>query len=83
MIQPKKDELREWLAEARDEAKQQRRLRRAADYKLLLAKRKLGELVLEGKIAVSAERLGELVLEDLIEEEVQVSPLIRQKLIAR
>jgi hypothetical protein len=63
MIQPTKDEIRQWLYEARRDASLQRSLREIAEYKLELAKRKLGMLVLQGKIEIPVEKLGEMVLE--------------------
>jgi hypothetical protein len=47
MIQPTKDELRLWLSESRQEARDERQLRKAAEYKLNIAIRKLGEAVIE------------------------------------
>jgi len=41
-----------------------------AEYKLGVATRKLGTLVLEGKIAIPAERLGEIVLQIAMDEEI-------------
>ncbi|RTL74114.1 MAG: hypothetical protein EKK36_11450 [Bradyrhizobiaceae bacterium] len=72
MIQPTKDELRNWLSEARDNAKHHRRLRRIAEYKLQIATRTLGELVMAGKIPLPAEKLGELVLQMAEEEQLEV-----------
>lgn len=63
MIQPTKDQFRTWLSEARNELKRERLSRRVAEWQLGIATRKLGALVLEGKITVPAERLGELVLQ--------------------
>ena len=40
MIQPTKGEFREWLAEARAEVKEERQLRRQAEYKLDLCNAK-------------------------------------------
>lgn len=67
MIQPTKDEIRSWLAEAQSDLKDERRRRRAVEYKLQIATRTLGTLALEGKIAVPLEKLGELVLELAVE----------------
>jgi hypothetical protein len=71
MIQPTKDEIRSWLAEARSDLKDERRRRRAAEYKLGLATRTLGTLVLEGKVAVPLEKLGEMVLDLAREHEAE------------
>lgn len=71
MIQPTKDEIRSWLAEARSDLKDERRRRRTAEYKLGVATRTLGTLALEGKIAVSLEKLGEMVLALAMEHETQ------------
>jgi hypothetical protein len=70
MVQPTKNEIRSWLAEARNDLKDESRRRRVAEYKLGLATRTLGTLVLEGKVAVPLERLGEIVLELAEEREV-------------
>lgn len=48
----------------------ERRRREIAEIQLAAAKRKLGALVLEGKIALPAERLGALVLEMAMDEEI-------------
>jgi hypothetical protein len=69
MIQPTKDQYRRWLREAQSELKQERRLHQVAEWKLGVATRKLGALVLEGKITIPAEKLGELVLQIAGEEE--------------
>jgi len=50
MIQPTKDELRHWLANTRTELKEERNQRQLAEYKLDIAKRKLGEMVLDSAI---------------------------------
>ena len=71
MVQPTKDELRQWLSEARDHAKRERKLRNVAEHKLEAATRLLGTLTLEGKLTVPVERLGELVLRIAMEEEAE------------
>jgi hypothetical protein len=70
MIQPTKDQIRSWLRETRHELKEELTRRRIAEHKLAIATRKLGALVLEGKINVPIERLGELVIQTANEEEV-------------
>lgn len=82
MIQPTKDELRTWLSEARQEAKKERNLRHVAEYNLNLARRKLGTLVLEGKIAIPTERLGEMVIRMAAQEEIDAENLENQKFLA-
>ncbi|MBR0773876.1 hypothetical protein JQ625_03445 [Bradyrhizobium diazoefficiens] len=82
MIQPTKDELRGWLREARADATEQRRLRKHAEYKLGLATRALGSLVLEGKIEIPLEKLGQIVLEMRQDEEIEADRLETQKLLA-
>jgi hypothetical protein len=72
MIQPTKDELREWLSEARADLIVEDDRRRLAEYKLSVATRKLGELVLEGKIAIPAEKLGEIVLRMTMDETLAI-----------
>jgi hypothetical protein len=62
MIQPTKSEIRGWLAEARQELKEERNLRRMAEYKLRVATEKLGQMVVDGAIAIPVGRLGELVI---------------------
>jgi hypothetical protein len=69
MIQPTKDDLRQWLREAQTgnhaletELERERNRRRSVEYRLEIAAQKLGELVLEGKITVPAQKLGELVI---------------------
>jgi hypothetical protein len=47
MVQPRKDDLWQWLREAQTDAADQRRARKAAEAKLEIAIRKLGELTLE------------------------------------
>jgi hypothetical protein len=42
------------------------------EYRLSAATRKLGELVLEGKIAIPPEKLGEIVLQMAIDEVVEI-----------
>lgn len=71
MIQPTKDEYRGWLKEARDELRTERRRRERAEYRLGIATRKLGRLVVEGKIDVPADKLGEVVLRMAMDEEVE------------
>jgi hypothetical protein len=71
MIQPTKDQFREWLSEAHGQLKEERIRRRLVEYKLNVATRKLGALVLEGKIAIPTERLGEIALQMAIDEEVE------------
>lgn len=71
MIQPTKDQIRHWLSEARSDLKEEESRRRLAEYRLDVAIRKLGALVLEGKIAVPTERLGEIALQIAIDEEVE------------
>lgn len=71
MIQPTKDEIRHWLADAQSDLKQERARRRLAEYKLRAATRTLGTLALEGKVPVPLEKLGELVLEMVIEQETE------------
>jgi hypothetical protein len=82
MIQPTKDDLRQWLREAQTELEQERterererNRRRSVEYRLEIAAQKLGELVLEGKITVPAQKLGELVIKlgivEASEREVQ------------
>ncbi len=68
MIQPTKDQIRHWLSEARSDLKDERTRRRQAEYQLSIATRKLGSLVLEGKIAIPAELLGRIVLQMTIDE---------------
>lgn len=70
MIQPTKDELRGWLAEARTELKDERTLRRRVEYRLKFATEKLGQLVLEGKISVPTRKLGELVVNLAMDEAI-------------
>jgi hypothetical protein len=82
MIQPTKDEIRGWLADARRDLKQERQLRRSAEYKLDVAIRKLGSLVLEGKIEIPTERLGEIVLQIAMDDEIEAERIENQKLIA-
>src|SRR5258707_10295023 len=67
MIQPTKDELRQWLHEARAEAKEERTRRQQAEYQLGVATQVLGELVLQGKIAIPVQKLGELALQIAID----------------
>ena len=69
MIQPTKDQIRHWLADARTDLKAERLQNRILGYKLDAATRKLGELVLQGKIAIPVEKLGKLALEAAIEEQ--------------
>ncbi len=69
MIQPSKDQFREWLSEAQKELKEETTRRRTAERNLGVAIRKLGALALDGTIAVPVERLGELVLQIAREEE--------------
>ncbi|WP_315805072.1 hypothetical protein [Bradyrhizobium sp. SZCCHNS3002] len=73
MIQPTKDELRQWLREAREQARVEKKLRNRAEYELGIAKRKLGGLVLEGKIAVPAELLGQIVIRMSEAEEIDAT----------
>ena len=82
MIQPTKDEIRSWLAEARAEAKEERTRRQVAEFKLRTATKKLGELVLEGKIAIPIERLGELAIQLAIDDECERERRETKKLIA-
>ena len=72
MLQPTKDEIRQWLSEARTQLKHERSQRRLAEYRLGVATRKLGQLVLEGKIAISADTLGELVIRIASDEELGI-----------
>jgi len=72
MIQPTKDEYRGWLTDARTELRTERRRREVAEYRLGVAVRKLGSLVLEGKIEVSSEKLGEVVLRMAMDEEALI-----------
>lgn len=83
MIQPTKNELRQWLGEARDKAKVEQGRRFRAEYELEIAKRKLGRLVLEGKIAVPAEKLGEIVIRMAEAEEIQAEQSETRKLLAQ
>ncbi len=62
MIQPTKDELRQWLSNARAEAREERAARRVAESELRTARQLLGALVLDGRIAIPAEKLGEFVI---------------------
>jgi hypothetical protein len=62
MVQPTKGEIRGWLADARQELKEERKLRRIAEHKLRVATEKLGQLVIDGAITIPAARLGELVI---------------------
>ena len=62
MVQPTKSEIRGWLADARQELKEERKLRRIAEHKLRVATEKLGQLVIDGAITIPAARLGELVI---------------------
>lgn len=80
MIQPTKNELREWLSEAQEKAKTERARRIHAEYELDVAKRKLGRLVLEGKISIPAEKLGEIVLRMAEAEEVEAEERERRLL---
>lgn len=70
MIQPTKDQIRSWLHETRRDLKEEVTRRRIAEHKLGVATRKLGALVLEGKIGIPPERLGEIVIQIANEEEV-------------
>ena len=69
MIQPTKDEIRVWLSVTRKKLKEEVTRRQIAEQKLRVAIRKLGTLVIEGKIDISAERLGELVIQTASEED--------------
>ncbi|MBR0722059.1 hypothetical protein JQ612_07830 [Bradyrhizobium manausense] len=80
MIQPTKDELRQWLHEAREEADTERGRRVQAEHELKLARRKLGRLVLEGKIAIPAEQLGEIVLRMAEADEIEAEDRERRLL---
>ncbi len=71
MIQPTKDQYRHWLSTARSELKEEKSRRRLAEYKLGVANRVFGELVLQGKIAIPTERLGELALQIAAEKEIE------------
>ncbi len=82
MIQPTKDELRQWLSEARADAKQQRMLRRNAECQLGVATRKLGQLVLEGKITLPVEKIGQLVVDAAMDEEAAQAQQKLEKLSA-
>ena len=55
MVQPRKDDLWEWLREAQSDAAEQRRLRKIAEAKLETAIRKLGEMTLDTVIKEEAE----------------------------
>lgn len=79
MIQPTKNELREWLSEAQEKAKTEYARRIHAEYELDVAKRKLGRLVLEGKIAIPTE-LGEMVLRTAKAEEIEAEERERKLL---
>jgi hypothetical protein len=50
MIQPTKDELREWLSETGKKLRDERHLRTLAEYRLRIATQKLGEMVLNSAI---------------------------------
>jgi len=63
MIQPTKDEYRQWLSETQDELRREKFRRESLEARLELAKRALGQLVLSGKISLPLEALGELPLE--------------------
>ena len=72
MLQPTKDQYREWLSEARSELKEERTRRRFAERKLNTATRMLGNFVLEGKITIPTERLGEVASQIAAEEEAEL-----------
>jgi hypothetical protein len=78
MIQPTKDEIRQWLREARDECKDERRRRERAELHLNVAKRTLGQLVLAGKIEVPSQKLGELVIRLAMEEEAATQETVNR-----
>ena len=67
MIQPTKDEYREWLSETGNQLREERRLRTIAEYKLRIATQKLGEMV-----------LNSAVQEDLAITEERPPPKLRQ-----
>ncbi|MGJ5208164.1 hypothetical protein [Bradyrhizobium sp. HKCCYLR20261] len=73
MIQPTKNELRQWLREARELTRLEQKLRNRAEYELGIAKRKLGSLVLEGKIELPAELLGQIVIQMTEVEEIEAT----------
>lgn len=81
MIQPTKDELRQWLHESREKAKSERSLRIHAEYKLGVAKRTLGRLVLEGKINIPIEKLGQFVIDMAEADEIEAEKIETKKLL--
>jgi hypothetical protein len=83
MIQPRKDEYRQWLSEARAELKDEQRRRRSAEYKLDIATQKLGELVLEGKISIPTQKLGELALRLAVDDACERERLECEKLLMK
>lgn len=84
MIQPTKDEIRQWLRDTRADLKDERRRREQAEFRLEVATRKLGQLALEGKIVIPPEELGRLVLRMAMDEEAELVASDRPKvLVAR
>lgn len=82
MIQPTKDEIREWLAEARTNLRDEKTRRRRAEYRLGVATRTLGKLALEGKIPLpSVQAVGELVLQVAMEEEAEIARNEREEMV--